>query len=58
MNLLQSAACIVLWQSGRFDTLDIAKALGCTEADVCRLLDAARNRERGPDLFLAHGGVA
>ena len=58
MNLLQAAAAIVLWRSRRFDTLDIATALGCTEADVCRLIDAARNRERGPDLFLAEGGAA
>ena len=28
MTLLQAAAALTLWRSGRFDTLDIAKVLG------------------------------
>lgn len=52
MNLLQAAACLTLWRSGQFDTLEIAKALSVREPDVVRLIDAARNRERGPDLHV------
>ena len=58
MNLLQGAACLVLWESGRFDTLDIAKALNVSEADVCRLLDAAKERQRGPQLMVIEGSLA
>lgn len=52
MTLLQASAALVLWQSQRFDTLDIARALHVAEADVCRLIDAERQRSRGPDLQL------
>lgn len=58
MNLLRAAAVVTLWKSGRFDTLDIAEALGVEEASVVVLLDAVRNAEHGPDLKLLHGGVA
>ncbi len=62
MNGLQAAAAVTLWRSGRFDTLDIARALGgracgVTEADVDRLLAAVRERERGPDLRLVRGAT-
>lgn len=52
MNLVEAAATLILWKSGRFDTQDIADYLGVTESDVCRVLDAARDRARGPDLHL------
>lgn len=52
MSLLQAAACLVLWRSGRFDTLDIANVIDATEPDVVKLIDAVRNRERGPDLCI------
>jgi hypothetical protein len=58
MNLLQAAACLVLWKSGRFDTLDIARALGLPEPSVVILLDAIRDAERGPDIQLIQGGIA
>ena len=50
MTVLQAAAALTLWNSGHFDTLDIAVALGVPEADICRVLHAARQRSRGPDL--------
>ncbi|MDX8513549.1 hypothetical protein [Mesorhizobium captivum] len=34
MTLLQAAAAVTLWESGRFDTLQIAEALG----GACRSL--------------------
>lgn len=54
MTVLQAAAAVTLWKSGRFDTLDIARALGggMHEADICRLIHAVRERERGADLRL------
>jgi DNA-binding MarR family transcriptional regulator len=56
MNLIEAAACLILWRSGRFDTKDIADYLGVTEPDVCRVLDAVRQqREHGPDLHLVAG---
>lgn len=58
MNLIQAAACIVLWESGRFDTSDIAKALHVSEADVCRILDAAKERQRGPQFMIIEGSLA
>lgn len=58
MTLLQAAACLVLWQSGRFDTLDIARAIGVAEPAVVTLLDAARDAERGPQLHVIEGSLA
>lgn len=54
MTVLQAAAVLTLWRSGRFDTTDIATVLGggVTEADVCRVLHAVRERERGPDMHV------
>ncbi|MER9875591.1 hypothetical protein [Mesorhizobium sp. M0195] len=53
MTVLQAAAAVTLWRSGWFDTLQIAQVLGgLAEADVCRMLNAVRERERGPDLHL------
>lgn len=53
MTILQAAAALTLWRSGRFDTLQIAEVLGSiSEADIHRLISAARDRERGPDLHL------
>lgn len=52
MTLVQAAAALILWQSGRFDTADIASVIGRTEADVCRVIHAAKERERGPDLHI------
>jgi len=58
MSLLQAAAAIVLWKSMRFDTHDIAAALNVHEADVCRLIDAARERENGPFFTVIEGSRA
>ncbi|WP_200957772.1 hypothetical protein [Mesorhizobium sp. Root157] len=58
MNLVQAAAVWVLWRSGHFDTHDIASAIGASEADVCRIVHAAKERERGPDLQLIQGTQA
>jgi hypothetical protein len=58
MNVLQGACVLVLWESGRFDTLDIAKALHVSEADVCRVLDAAKERRRGPSFMVIEGSLA
>lgn len=52
MTVLQAAATLTLWYSRQFDTADIAKVIGATEADVCRVIHAAKERERGPDLRL------
>ncbi|TPL30196.1 hypothetical protein [Mesorhizobium sp. B2-4-7] len=68
MTVLQAAAAVTLWRSGRFDTLQIAQALGGgmpqseffppSEADVCRLLHASRGREHGPDLHLVRAELS
>ncbi|WP_167522484.1 hypothetical protein [Mesorhizobium sp. M2D.F.Ca.ET.232.01.1.1] len=58
MTLVQGAACLILWESGRFDTLDIARALNVSEADVCRVLDAAKGRQRGPQFMVIEGSLA
>lgn len=47
MTVLKAAAALTLWRDWRFDTLDIAVALGVHEADICRVLAAVRERERG-----------
>lgn len=52
MTVLQAAAALTLWRSGQFDTLDIARAIGVAEYLVVKALDAVRDRERGPDLYL------
>lgn len=52
MTVLQAAAALTLWRSRRFDTLDIAIALGVAEHLVCKVIDAVRQRERGADLFV------
>lgn len=46
MTVLQVAAALTLWRSGQFDTLDIARALGCHEAEICRALRIVREYER------------
>lgn len=56
MTILQAAAVVVLWRSGRFDTLDIARVVGVQESDICKLMDEVRRRERGPWLALVEGG--
>ena len=40
---LQAMASIVMWQSGHFDTFEIASALHVREDAVVRTLHAARN---------------
>ncbi|MGN6772642.1 MAG: hypothetical protein ACTHJQ_22750 [Rhizobiaceae bacterium] len=52
MTILVAAAVLTLWRSGRLDTLDIASALHVAEPDVCRIIHAANERERGPDLHV------
>lgn len=52
MTVLQAAAIVTLWRSGRFDTADIADVLHVAESDVCRVLHAVNQRERGPDLHI------
>jgi hypothetical protein len=56
MTILKAAAILTLWRSRQFDTHDIAKAIGADECDVCRVLAAARERERGPDLHVVESG--
>jgi hypothetical protein len=58
MNLLQAAIVTVLWKSGRFDTLDIAKGLGLSEPAVVTLLDAIRDAERGQQFHVIEGSLA
>ncbi len=55
MNLIQAAATVVLWQTRRFDTQQIAELLSVAESDVDRLVHAARQRERGADLHVVQG---
>ncbi len=43
MNPLQAKAAIVLFESGHFDTADIAQLLHVAEAAVSRLLTASRD---------------
>jgi hypothetical protein len=50
MTHMQCAAALLLWRSGRFDTLDIAECFGVAEALIVKLLDVIRNAERGPEL--------
>jgi len=43
MTPQQAKAAIVLFESGHFDTLDIAQLLGVTEPMVVRTLQASRD---------------
>ncbi len=43
----QALATIILWNSGHFDTLDIAQVLGLAEDAICRTLHAARHVSKG-----------
>lgn len=42
MEATQALACIVLWNSGHFDTLDISNLIRVSEDAVYRTLHAAR----------------
>jgi hypothetical protein len=42
MTIQQAATALILWASRQFDTLDIARAVEASEADVCRLIHAVR----------------
>lgn len=44
--IIRALAAIVLWDSGRFDTSEIATALEIAEADVARVLHVAREERR------------
>lgn len=52
MTIIKAALILVAWRTRQFDTHDIAHAVSCSEADVCRVIHAARERERGPDLHI------
>jgi len=43
MTALQTQAAIVMFESGHFDTADIAQLLGIAEAIVARTLQASRD---------------
>ena len=43
LDSLEAEACLRLWQTGSFDTLDIAAVLKVDEAVVARTLQAARD---------------
>lgn len=46
LDSAQALAAIVLWNSGCFDTLEIAVVLNVKEDAICRTLHAARAVER------------
>lgn len=46
MNLGQALAAVALWNTRRYDTVDIAEILGVPEADVERALHTARELRR------------
>lgn len=46
MTTLKALAAIALWDSGRFDTSEIAHCLNAPEADVARILHLAREERR------------
>lgn len=46
ISLGQSLAAVILWDSGRFDTHDIAKVLMISEAAVERVLHITREERR------------
>ena len=47
MTLGKALAVVALWQSGRFDTLEIAEILTVAEADVARVLAVTADAKRG-----------
>jgi hypothetical protein len=55
MTPLQAKAVIVLFESGHFNTADIADLLLAAEADVVRLLQAQRDIVR--EMYRDHGAV-
>lgn len=60
MTPLQAKAAIVMFESGHFDTADIATLLGVAEAAVARTLQASRDivREMYMDRIPANDQVA
>lgn len=52
MILAQAALAVTLWRTGQFDTVEIAREVQATEAEVCRVLNAVREAERAPRLTL------
>lgn len=50
MTLGGALSIVWLWQTRKWDTADIATALGVTEPEVVKVLDILRSRERGPGL--------
>ena len=44
-NAMRQGAA-AMWRIGRFDTVAIATRTGLSEADVCRLIHADRERRR------------
>jgi hypothetical protein len=46
MTTLKALAVIALWDTGRFDTAEIAHATGTFEADVARILHLTREERR------------
>lgn len=52
--LLRTKAALILWRSG-WDTLDISRALGISEADAQALLRAARDAGMRADDLPAGG---
>lgn len=58
MTVMQAEAALILWRTQRYCTADLAHLLGVSEADICRMLDAVRTLERGPDLRVIEGSLA
>lgn len=46
MSISQAVIAVALWQTREFDTVQIAVAIGASEADVCRAIHAAREQVR------------
>lgn len=46
MTTLKALAVIALWDTGRFDTAEIAHCLGMFEADVAHVLHVTREERR------------
>ena len=47
MSTSQAVIAVALWQTREFDTMQIAVAIGAKEADVWRVIHAAREQVRG-----------